>query len=700
MIIRSLKLQDVRSHHKSEVQFTEGFNCVTGGVGVGKTTILYAIHFALFGEPLFRSYDYLLREGTATGKVLLRFEHNGHEYTITRQLHREKDRIVQDMDELYLYQDGKVAAWGKVGAVQEQLKSLTGLDRRIFEEFIWIQQEKLKVLLDLRPAERQRLLDEVFGLSDFQRGWEKLQQFQRDYQSTITTLEKDPDLLNLPQLASDLEETEKTVLNETVELENAKLDLEAAEKKLEQLTERLQTAEDQRKKINALEIELASLQTRRIELTKQAEQLERQRSQAEAELEKGTKILQELNHSVEHVLRTVAATGYPSVKDAANLQTVLSQLDSNVTALHARLATLKAQSSNSSDSLQVLSEQSVCPTCRQPLDEEYRRTFTQQMTTELKQCEDEIHKATAEIARIQQTRTAISNAVKQLETATLEKGNIKKRIAELKQRTTDIAEELEENHRILDDAVSPRIAEIEAPVSQFDVEELEESRKLKEEAVKAFERLKVTVTAKTELLQRVQTTKDHLQKRISNAQQKVDEKRSAEKILSIVSLFRTAYKAVIPSVRRGYTDSLRLYLQSALDSLTALSGRSYYIETDEEYTPLIREESGETREVNQLSGGERTWIALAYRIGLGQLVTEARTGQSPEILIMDEPTEALGSEDSSIEALASAVSSMKAARQILVVTHSEALADKASYKIALSKEHGGTVIHSADFEVG
>jgi DNA repair exonuclease SbcCD ATPase subunit len=57
--------------------FARGFNCLVGGLGCGKSSILYAIDFALVRRPLGRSYDYLLREGAENGKVVLQFTQNG-----------------------------------------------------------------------------------------------------------------------------------------------------------------------------------------------------------------------------------------------------------------------------------------------------------------------------------------------------------------------------------------------------------------------------------------------------------------------------------------------------------------------------------------------------------------------------------------------------------------------------------------------
>jgi DNA repair exonuclease SbcCD ATPase subunit len=101
--IEIIQLENIRSHVKSTVPFARGFNCLLGGVGCGKSSILYSIDFAFFGEPIGRSFDYLLREDSANGKVTVQFSHNGKTYTISRGLRKCGKGINQDFDELKLF---------------------------------------------------------------------------------------------------------------------------------------------------------------------------------------------------------------------------------------------------------------------------------------------------------------------------------------------------------------------------------------------------------------------------------------------------------------------------------------------------------------------------------------------------------------------------------------------------------------------
>ena len=76
MRIEVVQLENIRSHVKSTVPFTRGFNCLVGALGCGKSSILYSIDFAFFGEPIGRSFEYLLREGADHGRITVQFTQN------------------------------------------------------------------------------------------------------------------------------------------------------------------------------------------------------------------------------------------------------------------------------------------------------------------------------------------------------------------------------------------------------------------------------------------------------------------------------------------------------------------------------------------------------------------------------------------------------------------------------------------------
>ena len=140
MRIEIVRLENIRSHKESTVPFARGFNCLVGGLGCGKSSILYSIDFALFGDPVGRSFEYMLREGSSHAKVTVQFVQNGRSYKISRGLKRRGKGIGQDFDELKLFEEESLISSVKSDAVAEQIKAITGLDKDLFREIVWVRQ--------------------------------------------------------------------------------------------------------------------------------------------------------------------------------------------------------------------------------------------------------------------------------------------------------------------------------------------------------------------------------------------------------------------------------------------------------------------------------------------------------------------------------------------------------------------------------
>jgi exonuclease SbcC len=64
---------------------------------------------------------------------------------------------------------------------------------------------------------------------------------------------------------------------------------------------------------------------------------------------------------------------------------------------------------------------------------------------------------------------------------------------------------------------------------------------------------------------------------------------------------------------------------------------------DEDFTPLI-EQDGYEQDYNYLSDGEKTSLALAYRLSLNTIVQKVSAGIKSNLLILDEPTDGFSKE--------------------------------------------------------
>ena len=77
MILKKIQLENIRSYEHAEVSFKEGSTILAGDIGSGKTTILLALEFALFGLQPGQKGTALLRNGKDEGSVLVEFEVEG-----------------------------------------------------------------------------------------------------------------------------------------------------------------------------------------------------------------------------------------------------------------------------------------------------------------------------------------------------------------------------------------------------------------------------------------------------------------------------------------------------------------------------------------------------------------------------------------------------------------------------------------------
>ena len=90
------------------------------------------------------------------------------------------------------------------------------------------------------------------------------------------------------------------------------------------------------------------------------------------------------------------------------------------------------------------------------------------------------------------------------------------------------------------------------------------------------------------------------------------------KSVEILGAIRDAYRSIQPKLRSEFVKVLRNYIQQVLDSLVGAEASMLNVMIDDTYTPYVKSEAGVDREVSNLSGGERTPLAFAYRLGLGQ----------------------------------------------------------------------------------
>ena len=172
MIITHLKLGNIRSYTDAEIDFPLGKTLFEGDVGSGKSTILMAIEFALFGLGSEKGAA-LLRTGVSKGAISLTFDIDGRQYRIERALVKKKGAIKQEAGNI-TDADGKVMHYSASELKEKVLKILNFNEPPnptahsvIYRYAVFTPQEEMKAILFLSPDLRLQTLRKAFRIEDY-----------------------------------------------------------------------------------------------------------------------------------------------------------------------------------------------------------------------------------------------------------------------------------------------------------------------------------------------------------------------------------------------------------------------------------------------------------------------------------------------------------------------------------------------------
>jgi len=122
-------------------------------------------------------------------------------------------------------------------------------------------------------------------------------------------------------------------------------------------------------------------------------------------------------------------------------------------------------------------------------------------------------------------------------------------------------------------------------------------------------------------------------------------------------------KQVLLSIQQNFNETYHRWYSILIDDPTKES------RIDENFTPII-EQDGYEQEVGFLSGGEKTSIALAYRLTLNSLMRQESESMKSNLLILDEPTD--GFSKTQLAKVKTLLLELKS-QQIILVSHEKEL---------------------------
>jgi len=244
MIIKSIKLQNFRSHSNTELNFDTGISVLIGENGAGKTSILEAISFALFKQHVAKIDDLIKRETHEMGVELV-FEHNGREYKVIRKKRENtgpESRLFIKNNGTFL---GNMIQEGD-RAVTEEIRKILQTDETLFLNAIYIRQGEIARLLDASPSERKNIVGRLLGIDALQKAWSKMPEVIGDFESK--RIEIEAELKGREDIETELQNNKKELEMKKKDEIKKREEISLQEERVEELKKRKEGYDEREKK--------------------------------------------------------------------------------------------------------------------------------------------------------------------------------------------------------------------------------------------------------------------------------------------------------------------------------------------------------------------------------------------------------------------------------------------------------------------
>jgi len=745
MIIKSVKLHNIRSYLNQEVELPEGTVLLSGDIGSGKSTILLAIEFALFGiSKGFLSGEALLRHGKQAGYVELSFILDSKEITIQRNLKRLKDSVRQE--EGFLIVNGikqfctadelTAKVLEMLGYPKALLKKSKGL---IYRFTVYTPQEEMKHILFEDPQVRLDTLRRVFQVEKYKLVKENTSlvcQALREKKKELSARIED-----LPQ-----KQEQSKALSDELKVAEKKLAallpmIAQADRLLKEKQDSLKAIEEKSRQLNSLKSQLAATaavisEKKSLTISREAEiaSIKRDIARLKAELQGNSESLTKLSSGL-LALKSYADSLTKSGEGRKRLEDELLAAEQQKSESESELGCNEALKQASQQLQKKIASIDNCPTCLQPVSGEHK------------------HKIAAE------EEAKVSALTAKSEVASVKKAEALQKIKQLKSELTELqakeklaASLASELKPYLELAESFGISVKPQPVSEaMPVFEMKSHLGVLASAKKKLDNLRSTqliISEKEKLIlvteksiesyrdesQQLETKKAELAGMIavfgdigaetSGLQSELDavikdrtalmmQKASFEKekegvsklqlqLSDEISKKEAAKKELEESANISFwLDEMFLNVVSVIEKhvmvkvhqefnemfkewfVLLMGNEAMTARIDDDFTPVV-EADGYEIPVENLSGGEKTSCALAYRLALNMVINNlVSTIRTKDVLILDEPTDGFSSEQ--LDKLRDVLSQLQLP-QIILVSHEDRIESFVHHVIRVEKD--------------
>jgi len=676
MIIKKIILNNIRSYENLEIEFPEGSTLLSGDIGSGKTSILLAIEFALFGLQPGQKGSSILRNGAVYGGVIMEFEIDNKQVTIERTLKRGKS-ISQEAASITIDDEKRELAVtelkNKVLELIDYPKEFAKKQNLLYKFTVYTPQEEMKQIILQDSETRLNTLRHVFGIDKYKKILEnsslllaKVREEKRVKQALISNFESEKS--SIIEKQNQLTEKEKAlVLLESEFIEKQKIRTEV-QNKINQISDKIEEKKKTEQEIDKSRLVISGKKEAISSNLKLIESLNKQIKELSS-LSFDESILLKLELEIQQ---------FKQKRDLLSEEKL--KLSSETSSLNLKNCDLDSLKKN-------ISDLDVCPTCLQDVDSVYKSNVINKFESEVSKNVKKIEELSLEQRRLEKSFNEVDFQISQKEKELSEFRITKVRIENLNEKHERVQELEKSNFHLSEDIIIltnqiESLKNLTFELQKYDLIFQKEKSNLD---------LALSEERKSEIkLAETKKELEFIKQQILDLESQIKKAEETQKhlsyLLQVEEWMSKKFISLISNIEKNVMIKLKAEFSNTFSEwFSMLVSDSFNVRLDDSFTPIVEQQDYEI-DYAYLSGGERTAIALAYRLALNQVINSFLSKiKTKDLVILDEPTD--GFSEQQLDKMRDVLQQLNA-KQLIIVSHEQKIEGFVENVIKLKKLKG------------
>ena len=665
-MIHSIELIDFLAHHDTKLDFSNDATVFVGQNGAGKSSIIDAITFSLFGAHTRKNNKSLIRRGANKSLVKVDFSANGKNYRTVRQIDAKGTLTAQFLEkngeEFIPIAEGERKQFGE--SMTEEVEKVLGINFEKLKIASIVQQGELNSIIKAKPKEFKELLNTIIGIDRLDVAVESMKEVLKEFRKDIQTKHGFDDT-QIELLENRMNEFQNEITNSKPMMKKLEEEKQVRETKIIQIEQEVE-------KDSVKEIQLRELEDQKEELVSYAKET-----------------IKKIQRDVMEEERKVN-----ECKGCFSIVSKRGEIESRLFKLEEELQTISKELVESEKKKIRFEEQGEfanrlelkdgkCPVCDSKVDHLNPLFQKEHLEEEIKTLDRKISQTKEKQVELEDSIEKINDELREAENADIK----------LKTHNISTETELEQIAATIKEKVK-KIKDIPITINSgqlLEASSIDAHAKMKYEKILQIEKTtsgfnqeefllkKKDLIQNRDRLRQIDQEFGAISNRIENAEQQLernriilDELHNVRKyVIELENIQKNVYSIDGPVAKSLRSWALDIISEKASEYLEKLNTKIQRISLSQKTRDVnITCYARSTMlELESLSGGEQVSIALSLRLGMAHLLGASNLN----FMILDEPTTHLDSERrKALVGVLSQLASIRgeeASMQFIIISH-------------------------------